>query len=581
MPKLIHPVTGLKRYWPDAPGMQAARADRASDIISFPVPQQQTAARIDQHQLGMLFTPVSPDRAKYILQNALSGELYFQWELFSLMEDSWDRLSKNLNEVKNAVKRLNWSVTPYCERGQEPTPSAQEKADLVQCAMKNWQPEPGTLEYSFEDAIYHGMDAMGKGISVQEIQWQVRDGAILPRAGHLLTPRNYGWNPEGTHLGIVAEGDRNFRQQTGPWTPFAQNQFMVGQWHARSGAPGMTALLRPLVPYWIGMTFGWRWLMQTAQLFGVPFRWATYDANEPGLLNKISDMLENMGAAGWAAFPAGTVLEFKEAVTSATDNPQAVIIELAKKACDLLILGQELSSESEPSGLGSGNAALQGKVRQDVLHSAAYWAGDLLNYQFVPALLNLNYGETSEAPCLVPDLSIDPDPKSLADRDQVLIGMGLRLPTRWMYERHNVPEPEADEPTLERQPMMTPDLPPNMQARAVQAGASRTGRDATDQLINTTLENLTGVSARWLAGVKPFFRKLIQAARDERVTDAELVQTLEAAQKQFPELFNKLNKEALAEALEASMGAACVNGAVKGFLARSSAGRAKRRDEPQ
>jgi hypothetical protein len=139
-----------------------------------------------------------------------------------------------------------------------------------------------------------------------------------------------------------------------------------------------------------------------------------------------------------------------------------------------------------------------------------------------------------------------------------------------MYERHNVPEPEADEPTLERQPMMTPDLPPNMQARAVQAGASRTGRDATDQLINTTLENLTGVSARWLAGVKPFFRKLIQAARDERVTDAELVQTLEAAQKQFPELFNKLNKEALAEALEASMGAACVNGAVKGFLARSS-----------
>jgi hypothetical protein len=62
------------------------------------------------------------------------------------------------------------------------------------------------------------------------------------------------------------------------------------------------------------------------------------------------------------------------------------------------------------------------------LHSAAYWAGDLLNYQFVPALLNLNYGETSEAPCLVPDLSIDPDPKSLADRDQVLIGMGLRLP---------------------------------------------------------------------------------------------------------------------------------------------------------
>jgi phage gp29-like protein len=560
MRKLIHPVLGTKRYWPEVSPVEAARPARGS--IGFPMPQQMTSGRIEQHAIGNLFMPVSPDRAKYLLWNGLQGDLSCQWELFSLMEDSWDRLSKNLNEVKNAVKRLNWTVSPYCERGEEASDSAQEKADLIQAAMKNWMPEPGTLEYSFEDAIYHGMDAMGKGVSVQEIHWQMRGGAILPRAAHLLTPKMYGWNREGSQLGLTTE-TRN------TWSPFAANQFIVGQWHTRSGIPGATAMLRPLVPYWIGMTYGWRWLMQTAQLFGVPFRWATYDPNEAGLVEKISDMLENMGSSGWAAFPAGTTLEFKEAVTSATDNPQAVIIEMAKKACDLLILGQELSSESEPSGLGSGNANLQGKVRQDVLHHAAFWAADLLNYQLVLPLLRLNYSNADEAPCIVPDLSIDPDPKTLADRDQILIQMGMKLPERWMHERHNVPEPEEGEAVLEppQSAMMPGNSPFGMEP--TEARAIRAGNNATDQLIDNTLENLTGVSARWLAGVKPFFKKLIEAARDERVSDAELVQTLEAAQKEFPELFSKLDTKALSDALEASLGAACVNGAVRGYMRRN------------
>jgi phage gp29-like protein len=567
MRELIHPVLGTKRYWP-APVAQSLAAEQQ---ISYITPQPQTAARMESHALGMLFTPVSPERAKWILQQALTGDLYSQWELFSLMEDSWDRLSKNLNEVKNAVKRLNWTVTAYAERGEKPTPVAEEKADLIQKAMKNWQPEPGTLEYSFEDSLYHGLDAFGKGVSVQEIHWQLRDGAILPKAGHLLTPRNYGWNQDGSKLGLTSDGYNN--QPRTAWEAFAPNQFIVGQWHARSGAPGMTALLRPLVPYWIGMTYGWRWLMQTAQLFGVPFRWATYDPSEPGLVNKISEMLENMGASGWAAFPQGTLLEFKEAVTSARDNPQAVIIEMAKKACDLLILGQELSSESEASGLGSGNAVLQGKVRQDVLHNAAWWTADLLNYQFVPAVLGLNYGDPTEAPCVVPDLSVDPDPLTLATRDQALIQMGMRLPERWMYERHNVPPPDGDEPVI--QPPAPPPAPGFGGFPGMQASAAIQAKDSTEQLIDHTLENLTGVSARWLAGVKPFFRKLIVAARDERVSDAELVQTLEAAQKEFPELFNKMNKEALAEALEAAMGAAVVNGAVRGYLARGGGRRAQ------
>lgn len=609
MRELIHPVTGVRREWAESQGgaihareaLQAVPA--AGRMKEFP---PQTAARMEAHQLGFLMTPVRPDYARNILWTARNGDIYRQWELFCFMEE-WDRLSKNLNEVKNAVRRLNWNVAPHTERGEKPTESAKEKADLVSAALKNWQPEVGTLEYSFEDFIYNAMDALGKGISVQEIHWYQRNGAWMPRAAHLLTPRQYAWGPDGTRLGLTDPQGNNSASGVNyfqGWRPFPEMQFVVGMWQTRSGVPGATALLRSLVPYWMGVVYGWKWLMQTAQIFGVPLRWATYD-DSPGLASKVADMLENMGSAGWAAFPTGTTLEIKEAVTNARDNPQALILDLAKKACDLLILGQELSSESTATGLGSGTALLQGKVRQDVLHHAAAWMGDLMSYQLVRPLMLLNYGNTDESPEIRPDLAVDPDPLQMAQRDQILINSGMIIPARYMYDRHQIPEPEDGEPVV-----VAPGVAQGPQPKSGEQGAqspeeemAEGGTDtkaeedaegkvaarfggsltppiqasATDKLIENVLEDLTGIEARWLGGVKPFFRELIVMAKDESITDDQFVAKLKKAQKSFPELFDKLDMDSLAKALEASMGAAVVNGAVQGFLDRRAGGRNKQR----
>lgn len=87
-------------------------------------------------------------------------------------------------------------------------------------------------------------------------------------------------------------------------------------------------------------------------------------------------------------------------------------------------------------------------MRADRLQDAAQWCADLLNYQLVPAILRWNYGDETEPPTIVPDLAVEPDPKAKADRDQVLAAMGLPLPTKYLYSRHNIPEPEAGEETL-------------------------------------------------------------------------------------------------------------------------------------
>lgn len=397
---------------------------------------------------------MTPDEVRFILQGAIGGNFKLQWELFDMMEDTWPRLQKNLSEVRRAAARTTFAVQPYCRKGEEPTDSARERAETVDAGLQNWRPVPGTLELSFESALFNALDCHGKGLSVLELTWQRCMDGILPRCAHFLPASHYGWNAAGTELGLtIGTG------AAATWQPFAPSQFLVGVWEGRSGAPGQTALLRCLAPYWCGITFGWEWLLNNAQIFGVPLRWATYDSSQPHILPQLQTMLANLGAAGWAAFPSGTDLQFKEAVQRASDNPQVFVQTLADKYCDLVILGQEASGESKAAGLGNGAADLHASVRADRLQDAVQWCADLLNYQLVPAILRINYGDESEPPKIVPADAAESDPKMKAERD-VQLSQIAALPLRWFYERHGIPVPEEGEETVGGPAGQTPSFPP-------------------------------------------------------------------------------------------------------------------------
>ena len=61
-------------------------------------------------------------------------------------------------------------------------------------------------------------------------------------------------------------------------------------------------------------------------------------------------MLENMGSAAWALFPAGTQLELKDAAKSTSENPQYALMQMADKLCTLVIKRQTLTSDVGESG---------------------------------------------------------------------------------------------------------------------------------------------------------------------------------------------------------------------------------------
>lgn len=549
----------------------------------------------------------TPQIIENTFRGALSGNLVAQWMLMDLMEQTWPRLNKNLNEIKDGAKALNRIVKPYADKDEKPTDEAVRRAKIVDKLLRTMRPNRKKLERDLDDTIYDVLDALGKGLELSEILWEEERRPVniagtttnlwCPRATRWVHPRYYGY-PSGTaaeeelmlNSREIAQTNPEFQGSSSLWLPIPDDQFILSIIQQKSGHPINGSLLRILGFLWAASNFTWEWFLNFAQIFGAPIRWATYDpaTSTAGTVQLIMDMLAQMGSFGYAAFPAGTQLELKEAVKSAQDNPQKALLDAADLICDLMIIGQTLTSQSSRGGEGGGGNRALGQVHQDIrlerIQKAGNTAAKTISETFIRAICRLNFGDDSECPELIVVTKANKDLVAQAQRYQLLLQIpGVEVSKQQFYEDNELTQPDENDDVLEGQsvqsPMANGQGPGKENAALAMARGpggcrhgvvAQGGGDATDKLVNHVLENLTGIEAKWLGGVKPIFRELIVKAKDSSATDADLIRTIERAQREMPDLFHKLDTAALAQAFERSSGAALVNGVVRGHLQRGN-----------
>lgn len=97
------------------------------------------------------------------------------------------------------------------------------------------------------------------------------------------------------------------------------------------------------------------------------------------------------------------------------------------------------------------------------------------------------------------------------------------------------------------------------------AAADASGPLTVDQLSESVLEGLTGVSREWLAPVRPFFDRLAALAMSKQVTDEDFLAALEKAQTQLPEIFDLMDTQALEDAFSNAIGSAALAGSVSRY----------------
>jgi phage gp29-like protein len=167
--------------------------------------------------------------------------------------------------------------------------------------------------------------------------------------------------------------------------------------------------MRAIIYWWLFATQSRDWWMRFLQRYGIPIMIGKYphgaDDQRKLLLRAMSTLNRSLGLA----ITKDTQLEFQE-IANLTGDSFIAVQEFANKEISKLVIGQTLSAESQPTGIGSGNAQLHNDVRNDLsLFDRSSLAQTLRDQLYV------QYCEINRIPGNVPRVRLGPavDPADL------------------------------------------------------------------------------------------------------------------------------------------------------------------------
>jgi hypothetical protein len=274
-------------------------------------------------------------------------------------------------------------------------------------------PNPANDERDFFGTVYHLADVLMMGVGMQEIIWNEpmrgpNGWERTPKATTFVHPRHFTYTQDG-FLTVFDENYSRYQFNTDGNQVFAPDpdRFICAQYYSHLGSPLSSGLIRPLGPWFSVYIFNQGWMFNFAQMHGSPFLDMIYaPGTPPEEIAKMEEYAKNAASNRYILHVQGTTIQAIAAQNQGTDNPQRHLAEESDKQCQLLTLGQTLTTDMPKSGAGSYAAS---QTHQGVLESRiqalSKWVAQSPLKQFAKACLRVNYGDDSECPDVRPDFT--------------------------------------------------------------------------------------------------------------------------------------------------------------------------------
>lgn len=392
----------------------------------------------------------SPSVLRELKRSNWNGLLREVDRLYATMYHEWDALQKDVVDIEDAVKSLNWTVMPYTRDGEEPGELAREVAQVVQDAL--WarsQHDVGSIGHTFQQLLGALVHHRFRGYNVHQIVWKRAGDLVFPARYIQLPPQFMVWETKAGHpdrLLLVEDG------MSADGVPFPQHKYIVALNHSGPDHPLYNATFYSLVNWFVAFKFGLGWFMEYAQKYGMPKQIIRY-ANEKDRQQIVDDLTdetvlntvilkEGQGSGFEVQYPTG----------GAASLPQAVLLQKAEEACHKAILGQTLTSDTSQNGGSLAQAKVHAGVQADVVMKIAESVADILNQQLIPAIVQANYGRVQGLP--IPELRCKlPQAVASIERAQFLKTAleipGMKVVKSEVYEYLNLTQPGDDDEVFE------------------------------------------------------------------------------------------------------------------------------------
>lgn len=332
-----------------------------------------------------------------------------------------------------AVVGREWEIIPASDK------SADNKiADFVKEVL---------LSCNFDNGRKALLSAIVLGFKTTEIMWEYSEGSIwinkfigkpsrrftfdLDNNLRLLTPKN------------MIEGEA-----------VPSRKFQVFAWGSDNGSPFGYGLGSSL--YWMD----WfakntlKFWMIFADKFGSPTAVGKYpNGTTIEQQGKLLSAIETIQTEAAIAIPDTMIIELLEAARQGSMDTYERLCNYLDKKKTKLVLGQTLTSDVGDKGSYAASKT-HNDVREEYIKADADELCEALNGQVIKWLVDYNFPNVKRYPKIWIRTKDEGDLKPLAERDQILVDIGVPITKEYFYDTYGIPKPGDGEelviPTLEK-----------------------------------------------------------------------------------------------------------------------------------
>ncbi|BBF86287.1 Mu-like prophage FluMu protein gp29 [Aquitalea magnusonii] len=482
---------------------------------------------------------LTPQKLHHILEEAEQGQLAAQADLFTDMEEKDAHIFAEMSKRKRAILTLDWRIAPPRNA------SAAEKKQAEQ--LQEWL----TDLPDWDDVLLDCLDGIGHGFSALEIAWQRLGSDWLPQS---LTQRPQRWFQTLPHDGNALRLRDGSTEGAEPW----KFGWVIHKHKAKSGYLTRAGLHRVLAWPYLFKNYSVRDLAEFLEIYGLPLRVGKYPAGATNqekatLLRAVAEIGHN--AAG--IIPDGMLIEFQNAAQG-SEEPFEAMIGWCERSQSKAILGGTLTSQADGKSSTNALGNVHNEVRHDLTVSDARQLEGTLTRDLLYPMAVLNFGQVD--PRRLPRLEFDTrkpeDLKLYAEVLPNLVGLGVKVPVKWVHDKLAIPQAQEGEEVLTApRPEMAlpPELRPvpkpaqtaaaSLQYHAVLTNAQGEVVYPDQAVLDTAADNLPADAIN--TGMEQLLAPVIQAIRDGATPD-DALESLVAA---YPDMDDSAIADLLARAI--------------------------------
>lgn len=307
-------------------------------------------------------------------------------------------------------------------------------------------------ESSFNKLVFHMLDALGKGISFNEILWETSASRWRPTGYRPVDQRWFTWDKDDLETPLLRTDESPNGERLSPYKWIVHESMLATNLPMRGG------LARPAVIAWALKSYTLAHWMGFLEIFGIPWRLGTYpNGAKQEEKDALLDAVRTLGSDAGGIIPEGTKIEIMNTTTRGGTESFVMTAEYWDKQISKRVLGQTMSTD-EGTGRGKAQAETQSKQELKINRHDARQICATIREQLIKPYVRLNYGDSALIPTIRIETRTAEEISFEMTNIKTFVGLGGRVEEAYVRDILSIPEPAPESPLL-RAGAATPAVP--------------------------------------------------------------------------------------------------------------------------